>query len=137
MSGKSPKRNSGSETKPTGAASSKKAVRNSKTSELSVTKKGSSPAVGVKKKAKTTISKAKPGPITPLKSLRSTDKRDMMEIIGSAPKVPGVFQEPKPRDRENDYLVSITVEMAMKPEAINLTSSFNRGQHVVNVMSTA
>lgn len=85
------------------------------------------------KRAKSTISKDKTAASTPLKSLKSTSKRDMMEIIGSAPKVPGVFQEPQPRDRNNDYLVSIAVEMAMKPEAMDLACAFNRGQHVVAI----
>lgn len=126
MPRKSPKRNDGSETKPKGTPSLKKAVGNSKTSEK---KKGSTPP----KPAKTTISSDQAAVFASPKSLKSTDKRDMMEIIGSAPKVPGVFQEPKPRDREGDYLVSLTVDMTMKPEAINLSRAYNRGQHVVAI----
>ena len=58
----------------------------------------------------------------------------MMEIIAAAPKVTGVFQEPYPRKRENDWAFTIEIEKAKKHDAIELSRYYNGGQHVVAII---
>lgn len=73
------------------------------------------------------------GPKTPASAVTAKTK-ELFDLLGGAPKITGTLKKPYPRDRENDWLVSVEVDSSREKDAIKLAAAYPRGQHVVAII---